>query len=88
MLTSKLLYVFLLREGDQDKIFFARNFHYIRYCVHPFKAWLSNLVQKSVDECELSQTMISKYVNILGVIQLLEAVTYAPVVGGLLDLTR
>ena len=53
-----------------------------------FYAWLSDLVSRLVPDCVESSDTISRYINILGVIQLLEAITYAPVVGGLFDISR
>lgn len=41
-----------------------------------------------IPDCEARAEYISKYVNILGTVQLLEAVTYAPLIGAFFDYLR
>merc|ERR1712130_91884 len=60
----------------------------LNFFMSSFYAWLSDFVNRLVGDCAETEETISRYINILGLIQLLEAVTYAPVVGGLLDISR
>jgi hypothetical protein len=45
-------------------------------------------VRRVIPDCESRAAYISKYVNVLGTVQLLEAVTYAPLIGAFFDFLR
>lgn len=50
-----------------------------------YVSWLSDLCYRLLPDCFNAQFQISRYVNVMGVIQLLEAVTYAPLLGFMAD---
>ena len=45
-------------------------------------------MRRVIPDCESRAAYISKYVNVLGTVQLLEAVTYAPLIGAFFDFLR
>ena len=50
-----------------------------------YVSWLTDLCYRLLPDCLQAQRQISRYVNVMGIIQLLEAVTYAPLVGFMAD---
>jgi hypothetical protein len=58
----------------------------LNFFMSSFYAWLSDMVYRLDVECPMDT--MSRYLNYMGIIQILEAVTYAPIVGGLLDVSK
>ena len=48
----------------------------LNFFMSSYFSWISDLVNRLIPNCVESQKTISKYINVMGVIQLLEAVTY------------
>ena len=48
----------------------------LNFFMSSYFSWISDLVNRLIPNCVDSQNTISKYINVMGIIQLLEAVTY------------
>ena len=48
----------------------------LNFFMSSYFSWISDLANRLIPNCVESQKTISKYINVMGVIQLLEAVTY------------
>ena len=48
----------------------------LNFFMSSYFSWISDLANRLIPNCLESQKTISKYINVMGVIQLLEAVTY------------